>query len=61
MKSGRYYDPPFLLKMALLVCLVLVATAHRKGWMTRTVVEHHSPYVGASQALLKSPSLVSQP
>ena len=37
MKRGRFYDPPFVLKMALLLCLVIIGLAHKKGWMSRTV------------------------
>jgi hypothetical protein len=39
MNFGRFYDPPFLLKMVLLVSLVLIGIAHRKGWMNRTMGE----------------------
>jgi hypothetical protein len=37
MTVGRFYDPPFVLKIVLLVCIVLIGLAHRKGWMSRTV------------------------
>jgi hypothetical protein len=41
MIAGRFYDPPFVLKIVLLVCIVLIGLAHRKGWMTHTVGEQH--------------------
>jgi hypothetical protein len=59
MNAARFYDPPFLLKMVLLVCLVLVATAHRKGWMSRTMVDT-KPYASV-QAATVAPAVATQP
>lgn len=58
MKRGRFYDPPFLLKMILLVCLVLIGLAHRKGWMTRTMGDkaHHSAAMGVPTAYELKPT-----
>jgi len=61
MNRSRFYDPPFLLKISLLVCLVLVATAHRKGWMQRTVsapVSVSAPYTQQATVL---PVVAKQP
>jgi len=30
MKNFRHYNPPFLLKFVLLICLIVVGTAHRR-------------------------------
>ena len=47
MKTNTHYNPPFLLKVALLACLLLIGTARRRGIMQympfKPQTQHQAP------------------